>query len=206
MFWQKRKNKAEILPILGRRAQIAREKRLAAADPAFRELIQSADAARDRGEHGAAAQAYRSALRLYPLHGGYWMQLGHALKETDAWSSAEIAMRDAVALGEREVEQHLAYVTQRAGEIYDPAWIAAVESYWNGINLAVMATPPTSQDARDAIELLCDRGTMADVELLALMRRCTSRCDLLRALFGTVEFCNYHSDLLRYIKETGWSR
>lgn len=206
MFWQRRKSTIDNLPGSGRRAQIAREKRLAAVDSVFRDLIQQADRARDHGEYEAAARDYRRALRLYPLHGGYWMQLGHARKEIGRYGAAELAMRNAVALGEREGEQHLAFVTRGGGAVYDPAWIAAIEDYWNGINLDVMATPPTDQDARDAIELLCDRGEVTDDEVLALLRRCTSRRDVLLALFGTTEFRNYHAELLRYIKDTGWGR
>ena len=205
MFGFRRKHAGTVPAGLGRRALVARARREAGGDPAFQELVTTADQARYRGEFTAAIAAYRQALARYPLHSGYWTQLGHAWQELGSWCEAEIAYRSAIALGEREAWVHLAFVVERGGGVYDRGWTERVAAFWSSGEADLFATPPTRGDVTDAIELLCDRGEVAADEIRELMAACATRRELLARLLAGEEFRRYHKDLLRLIAQTGWA-
>ncbi|MEM6677991.1 MAG: hypothetical protein AAF675_08970 [Pseudomonadota bacterium] len=91
--------------------------RAAKHDPAFIARIAEADAHRARAAWLEAATAYRAALELYPLHGGYWTQLGHMRKEAGLMALAEAAYRSAAALSSpaQDWAEHLAFVCRETG-------------------------------------------------------------------------------------------
>ncbi len=189
-------------PRPGRREAVRNTRRAASGDVTFKALVATADQARDRGDWAEAARSYHRALSLYPLHGGYFLQLGHVLKEQGANLAAEVAYRNAVCLGELAAAEYLAFV---AGGGFDRGWLEQVAAFWQGDTADLFATPPTQQDVADAIELLCDRGMPDLEELRDLMAACASRRALLARLLGGDEFRHYHADLLKFIAQTGWN-
>lgn len=89
----------------------------ALSDTAFRDMVARGDVLRDQRNWIEAAEAYGSALKLYPYERTYWTQFGHMVKEQDRFGLAEIAYRTAAAFGaERaDVLPHLRFVMERQG-------------------------------------------------------------------------------------------
>lgn len=75
--------------------------------PGTDEIIAAADAARDRRDWAAAAQAYRSYLELRPDHAAIWVQLGNMLKEQRELHASLTAYEKALALGLDDSDTHL---------------------------------------------------------------------------------------------------
>src|SRR5579864_8347557 len=69
--------------------------RATARDFEFQRIIEEADQARDAAEWEEAAELYSAALRAYPDHCGYVVQLAHCLKEQDQFAEAECHYRSA---------------------------------------------------------------------------------------------------------------
>jgi ABC-type polysaccharide/polyol phosphate transport system ATPase subunit len=74
--------------------------RTAMADERFRIHAQRGDWARDKHEWANAATEYAAALALHPFASTYWSQLGHTARAQSKFVSAEIAYRNACALGQ----------------------------------------------------------------------------------------------------------
>jgi hypothetical protein len=127
-----------------------------------------------------------------------WVQLGRTEQARGRMLAAEIAYRNACALGALDALPHLHAVLGHP----DAAWSDAVTAWWRAPDPDPMTTPVRINDARDAIELLCDRGEMPDEELAALMRFPTRR-DMLTHILRGAECRHYHADLFRYWAETG---
>jgi hypothetical protein len=89
----------------------------ALSDTTFRDLVARGDGLRDQRNWIEAAEAYGSALKLYPYERTYWTQFGHMVKEQECFGLAEIAYRTAAAFGaERgDVLPHLRFVMERQG-------------------------------------------------------------------------------------------
>ncbi|MEO0428101.1 MAG: hypothetical protein AAF160_11765 [Pseudomonadota bacterium] len=103
---------------VGSRILAALVTRFAAGEDAeFRALVAEGDTARQATDWEGAECAYASALALYPLHAGYWIQLGHMRKELKRFAGAEAAYRSARALGAgpKEIDRHLAFVCRETG-------------------------------------------------------------------------------------------
>lgn len=75
------------------------------SDPAA--ILAAADAARDRGDWGTAAQEYRRYLSLKEDHADIWVQLGNMHKEEHQLDSSLTAYRKALALGLNTSDTHL---------------------------------------------------------------------------------------------------
>ncbi|MEG3167801.1 glycosyltransferase [Sphingomonas sp. LB3N6] len=67
----------------------------------------SADAARDRRDWLAAADGYRAVVRIQPRNAGWWVQLGHALKESGGLQAAGDAYRRALSIDRFNADTHL---------------------------------------------------------------------------------------------------
>jgi tetratricopeptide (TPR) repeat protein len=91
--------------------------RASGLDSRFKSLIKLGDEARDGGDFDLGVSAYRRALKLYPDHQAYHVQLGHCLKEARRFEEAEVGYRDAIALGAPldDVMEHLSFVMERSG-------------------------------------------------------------------------------------------
>jgi cytochrome c-type biogenesis protein CcmH/NrfG len=92
-----------------------------------------ADRARDGGNWFLATIYYEEALRLDPSHAAYWVQFGHALKESSQPAHAETAYRTALAMQPDNADTHLQLghllkITKR--------WREALESYATANRLA----------------------------------------------------------------------
>ncbi len=70
-------------------------------------ILGAADAARDRGDWGTAAQEYRRYLKHRPDHAEIWVQLGNMCKEEHRIDSSLAAYRKALALGLNTSDTHL---------------------------------------------------------------------------------------------------
>lgn len=70
------------------------------------EMIARGDACRDKRDWSGAAQFYRTALNIDPRLAHIWVQLGHALKETQQYRQAEEAYNKAAGL-EDAADTHL---------------------------------------------------------------------------------------------------
>jgi O-antigen biosynthesis protein len=105
-----------------------------------------ADRARDGGNRFLAAIYYEEALRLDPTHAAYWVQFGHALKESSQPARAETAYRTALAIEPDNADTHLQLghllkITQRRRE--------ALESYATANRLA----PTSGQITQEFVTL-----------------------------------------------------
>ena len=78
-----------------------------ASDDAVAALVARADAARDRRDWLAAADAYRAVVRVQPRNAGLWVQLGHALKESGGIQAAGDAYRRALSIDRFSADTHL---------------------------------------------------------------------------------------------------
>lgn len=74
--------------------------RTALADERFRIHAQSGDWARDKHDWATAETEYDAALTLHPFASTYWSQLGHTARAQSKFALAEIAYRNACALGQ----------------------------------------------------------------------------------------------------------
>lgn len=71
------------------------------------DILAAADAARDRGDWGAAAQEYRRYLKLKPDHAEIWVQLGNMFKEQHRIEPSLSAYNKALSLGLNTSDTHL---------------------------------------------------------------------------------------------------
>ncbi len=65
------------------------------------------DAARDRRDWAQASGSYKQHLSSWPLDSAIWIQLGHALKESERHDEAEAAYRQALDLTPEDADLHL---------------------------------------------------------------------------------------------------
>jgi len=180
-----------------RREAIALTFEAAGRDEDFLRAISDADGARDRGAWPAAEQLYARALALYPLQYGYRVQLGHMLKEQDRFLPAEIAYRDAVALGASlaDVGVHLRFVCERQGKAYlPPPGSAATDE-------RAMAQAPSSLDIEALVHLFWHDLALADEEHAALLAECATCEDVAVRLTRDRRFVRRNRTLLRMLKD-----
>lgn len=100
-----------------------------ASDPGA--ILAAADAARDRGDWGAAARDYSLYLKLRPDHAEIWVQLGNMYKEEHRIDSSMSAYRKALALGLNTSDTHL-----QLGHLHKVMgdWRGASESYLRALD------------------------------------------------------------------------
>ena len=70
-------------------------------------ILAAADAARDRGDWGTAAQTYRRYLKFKPDHAEIWVQLGNMSKEQHRIDDSMAAYKKALSLGLNTSDTHL---------------------------------------------------------------------------------------------------
>ncbi|MEL7172197.1 MAG: hypothetical protein AAFN05_04425 [Pseudomonadota bacterium] len=164
-------------------------------DPGFRKLIAEADAARERSDWGRAAAAYTAALELYPLHAGYWVQLGHMRKELRQFAGAEAAYRSARTLGAEpgEVEPHLAFVCRETG--------AEPGDRPRATGRLPLDTPPIEPEARGLWETMLD--SPCDDTAAATLMRLSPKRRLVAHLLDNPRFAPRNRGLLALIAEGG---
>lgn len=131
------------LPVQTRAEQIAATLDNAFGDDRFRDHVMLGDAARDRGDWITAELEYGNGLRRFPMHWGYCIQFGHAVKEQQQYPLAEVWYRSAVALGAPAdmVDQHLAFVARLNGSGF-------VRDANPKLDVPPMLAPPTVHDIR----------------------------------------------------------
>ncbi len=110
----------------------------------------------------------RRALGFCPLHAGYMVQYGHALKEQAKLVDAEVAYRSARALGASaaDVDEHLLYALGRPGYAAPPPPVAAMAPAAHPLD-----RPPTRTDIETVFALLLHRLPEGMAEILELLRR-----------------------------------
>lgn len=104
--------------ISDRRRAVSASLVLCSGDGEARELIRSADEARDKADWVIGEYAYWRVVSLYPLHPGYYVQYGHCLKEQGKYLDAEVNYRTAFALGDvgGDLSEHIAFVAARRNQ------------------------------------------------------------------------------------------
>lgn len=164
-------------------------------DSGFSELIAEADQARERQDWEGAATAYSAALSLYPLHAGYWVQLGHMRKELRQFPGAEAAYRSARTLGAepREVERHLAFVCAETGAAPGERPVAT--------GPLPLDTPPIEPEARGLWETMLD--SPCDDATAAMLMRLSPKRRLVEHLIERPCFTARNRGLLALIAEGG---
>ena len=75
--------------------------------PLSRFYIAKGDSARNRHDWTLAATQYQNALAVYPDNAAIWVQLGHALKESNRLEQAEECYRKAIALRPSDADSYL---------------------------------------------------------------------------------------------------
>jgi hypothetical protein len=188
-----------IAPARSRAVVVAQAMAAASRDAAFRSLIAEADAMRDQRQWGRAEYLYWRALGLHPLHPGYRVQYGHALKEQAKLADAEIAYRSAWALGEagEDLRQHIVHVAAAQGDVAPPMPAPRLapahpldERPWQG-------------DVELGFALLLHRAPRLIDELLPLMRNAPTRRAMLLALARRPETATANRDLMLLLAEKG---
>jgi tetratricopeptide (TPR) repeat protein len=176
-----------------RRGAAAVTLRAASQDFAFQRLIERADQTRDAAEWREAVQLYGEALRAYPEHYGYAVQLAHCLKEQEQFAEAECHYRSALALGapRADVYEHLVFVAMAQGfpANFGGSWDEALA---DGDPLDA---PPTKADGELAVSLLLGREP-ALAEILELLRRHGSLRSLIMAIVEESSFVSANARLL----------
>ncbi|MEM6946138.1 MAG: hypothetical protein AAF565_20520, partial [Pseudomonadota bacterium] len=164
-------------------------------DPLFQARVREGDASREAAAWPAAAGSYRAALDLYPLHPGYWIQLGHVRKELGLTHGAEAAYRSARALGASadEVEQHLLFVCSLNGVELGNAPLQT--------GSLPLDEPPIEIEARALWETFLD-GPCED-ETAALLMRLSPKRRLVEHLLDHPDFAARNRGLLAMLIETG---
>jgi tetratricopeptide (TPR) repeat protein len=165
-------------------------------DEKFWANVIRADVARDSANWQDALHAYSEALLMHPLHAGYLVQRGHCLKELHLFEDAELAYRDALALGAPPINvlEHLAFVAIRSGNhrpIYPATIREALEFDLADMGLGHVAFTKhlvTSSDVAALLRLFFDEPSRSDAALLEWMRRSPDRDTLLSAMIEDERF------------------
>jgi glycosyltransferase involved in cell wall biosynthesis len=126
----------------------------AVATPTASSWAARADRARDRGDWGGAAQAYRASLDIDDGRADLWVQLGHALKETGDLQGAGEAYQESLDRDPDVADTHLMLghlfkITHRREE--------AAAAYARAADL-----DPGLTDAIKELRLLLRRGVHLD--------------------------------------------
>jgi hypothetical protein len=184
-----------VRPLVTRAAQVARTLHRAFADACFREHVDQADAARDRGDWVAAERAYGEALRLQPLHWGYCIQRAHAIKEQGLHPGAEAWYRSAVALGApaEMVDEHLIFVARSNGAVF-------VRRGMPDLDVPPLLAPPTLHDIRVLARLARIPGLIDDDLALSLLRDARDNRAVLTRLIGLPEFARANRAFLEIVR------
>ncbi len=190
---------AEAGPASARAAQVALAMTEAGLDAAFHGLVAEADAARDRRQWDIAEYLYWRALSLHPLHPGYRVQYGHALKEQGKLADAEVAYRSAWALGEQgeDLHRHIMHVAGLQGDATAPPLPPEVPPAHPLDEL------PWQEDVELAFALLLHRPPQLTGEVLPMLRAVPSRRALLLLIAKRPEMAAANRDLMLLLAEAG---
>jgi len=188
---------AQAGPARSRTAAVAEAVAAASGDAAFRSLVAEADAMRDQRQWGRAEYLYWRALELHPLHPGYRVQYGHALKEQAKFADAEVAYRSAWALGEagEDLRQHILHVAHRQGDASPPMPVPRRAPDHP------LDERPWQRDVELGFALLLHRAPGLAGEMLPLLRAMPTRRALLLALARRPEAATANRDLMLLLAE-----
>ena len=184
-------------PARSRLAAVAEAVAAASGDVAFRSLVAEADAMRDQRQWGRAEYLYWRALGLHPLHPGYRVQYGHALKEQAKLADAEVAYRSAWALGEagEDLRQHILHVAGLQGDA-SPPLPAPRRAPGHPLD-----ERPWQRDVELGFALLLHRAPGLATEVLPLLRAMPTRRAMLLALARRPETATANRDLMLLLAE-----
>lgn len=185
--------------------------KVAGYHPDFRQLTQAGDNHRDRGEFSQAQTAYEQALRIFPLHGGYHVQLAHTLKEQGRDIEAFINYCFSLSLGvsRHDAEEHLLFAARRGGIG------VSVQDVENLVSMWVVATktgdnwdaPPIRADFMAFAELLWGNTGLVTPSLMrSYVLKCVNRKQLLLALIESAETIRHNRSFFIMLKERGLPR
>jgi hypothetical protein len=191
-------------PARSRAAAVAEAVAAASRDAAFRSLVVEADAMRDQRQWGKAEHLYCRALGLHPLHPGYRVQYGHALKEQRKCADAEVAYRSAWALGEagEDLRQHILHVVAAQGD----AALGDAAPFLPAPRLAPahpLDERPWQGDVELGCALLLHRAPDLMADTLPLLRGAPTRRAMLLTLAQRPEAATANRDLMLLLAEEG---
>jgi hypothetical protein len=171
----------------------------ASRDAAFRSLIAEADGMRDQRNWGQAEYLYWRALSLHPLHPGYRVQYGHALKEQARFADAEVAYRSAWALGEagEDLRQHIIHVAAAQGDSTPPMPAPRLAP------VHPLDERPWLGDVELGFALLLHRTPCLVEEVLPLLRSAPTRRVMLLDLARRPETATANRDLMLLLADRG---
>src|SRR5258708_6287680 len=180
-----------------RRSASAVALRAAAQDFGFQRIIEDADQARDAAQWKGATELYNTALRAYPDHHGYVVQLAHCLKEQGEFAEAECHYRSALALGapRSDVDAHLFFVAEKQG--FPVTFCGPCD--WTLADGDPLDAPPTKTDVELIAFLLLGRNLLL-AEIVQLLRRHRSLRSLVMASIEDGAFVSANAQLLSTAK------
>lgn len=162
---------------LDRQELIDQTRAYARYDHQFQTHARDGDRLRDQGDWQGAERAYAAALGRLPYHAGYWIQMGHMLKEQGQFPEAEAAYRSGAALGvtEQDVTEHFLFVLDR--QSISPN-VFPLKFLKRGSPTAQQ--PPSHPDVELFARLLWQVGGVGAADIAGLLRR-NATCDELLA-------------------------
>lgn len=174
----------------------------------FREFVEQADHLRDHGRYNEAEDSYRKALRLFPLHWGYRIQLAHVLKSQG--KPIEAFVHYFLALGggapEHDVTEHLTFVARLAEirlgqEIIDRVVAAGIRAERTLDN---WDAPPIESDFVDFAKLFWgNTGLVTPTLMQGYLLKCTNRKQLFVAFLRSNETLRHNPRLFILMRERG---
>lgn len=156
----------------------------------FRQLISQADAMRDSKQLSEAEGAYVAALRLFPLHGNYRVQLAHMLKDQGKYTAAFVEYCFALGSGaaDYDVEEHLRFVANKLQN--HPTQTESIMDAWKRMQITGddWDAPPIEQDFKWFARLLWgDEGILTYAFMHNYLLKCSTRKSLFLALIAAPE-------------------
>ena len=174
----------------------------------FRRLVAHADAMRNAKQLHDAEDAYASALKLFPFHGNYRVQLAHMLKDQGKYTESFVQYCFALGSGapKYDVEEHLRFVTEKLQVNFGEVNVRNLVNSWDRAKLSCdnWDAPPLEIDFRWFARLFWgDEGVITPAFMQSYLVKCTTRKALFLSLLRAPETLRHNRAFFVMSKEKG---